>query len=171
MSPMRSFQAAVAAVCLVLTLHCPGRDSFPATDTDFFSLRPERHADALFHNNYKKLLGQMSARRYFESLLQQGKRIDEEEPPFEEASSVYKRHSDAVFTDLFSRLRKQQAAEKYAKAILSKRRMMSPSEQGNSLVTSGELDVAGLEDYYEPGTLRDIVQHIAEVRGRHTAQS
>ncbi|XP_061418365.1 VIP peptides-like isoform X2 [Lethenteron reissneri] len=152
MSPMRSFQAAVAAVCLVLTLHCPGRDSFPATDTDYFALRPERHADALFHNNYKKLLGQMSARRYFESLLQQGKRIDEEEPPFEETSSVYKRHSDAVFTDLFSRLRKQQAAEK----------MMSPSEQGNSLVTSGELDVAGLEDYYEPGTLRDIVQHIAE---------
>ncbi|XP_032810636.1 glucagon family neuropeptides-like isoform X2 [Petromyzon marinus] len=154
MSPMRSFQATVAAVCLVLTLHCPGRDSFPATDTDYFALRPERHADALFHNNYKKLLGQMSARRYFESLLQQGKRIDEEEPPFEEsqASSVYKRHSDAVFTDLFSRLRKQQAAEK----------MMSPSEQGDSLVPSGELDFAGLEDYYEPGTLRDIVQHIAE---------
>uniref|UniRef100_S4RS08 Vasoactive intestinal peptide b n=1 Tax=Petromyzon marinus TaxID=7757 RepID=S4RS08_PETMA len=81
--------------------------------------RPERHADALFHNNYKKLLGQMSARRYFESLLQQGKRIDSEES---QASSVYKRHSDAVFTDLFSRLRKQQAAEKYAKSILSKRR-------------------------------------------------
>lgn len=35
--------------------------------------RPSRHADGLFTSGYSKLLGQLSARRYLESLI--GKRV------------------------------------------------------------------------------------------------
>ncbi|XP_051967882.1 vasoactive intestinal peptide b [Xyrauchen texanus] len=79
--------------------------------------RPSRHADGLFTSGYSKLLGQLSAKEYLESLL--AKRVSDdlgvEQMPI-------KRHSDAVFTDNYSRYRKQMAAKKYLNSVLAGKR-------------------------------------------------
>uniref|UniRef100_A0A8D3CB09 Vasoactive intestinal peptide n=1 Tax=Scophthalmus maximus TaxID=52904 RepID=A0A8D3CB09_SCOMX len=79
--------------------------------------RPTRHADGLFTSGYSKLLGQLSARRYLESLI--GKRVSDElmEEPV-------KRHSDAIFTDNYSRFRKQMAVKKYLNSVLTGKRSL-----------------------------------------------
>ncbi|KAM9808541.1 VIP peptides [Syngnathus typhle] len=83
----------------------------------YASMRPTRHADGLFTSGYSKLLGQLSARRYLESLI--GKRVNDElmdEP--------VKRHSDAIFTDNYSRFRKQMAVKKYLNSVLTGKRSL-----------------------------------------------
>ncbi|XP_076142567.1 VIP peptides [Alosa pseudoharengus] len=80
----------------------------------YASMRPSRHADGLFTSGYSKLLGQLSARRYLESLI--GKRVSED---MMEDQSPVKRHSDAIFTDNYSRFRKQMAVKKYLNSVLS----------------------------------------------------
>uniref|UniRef100_A0A673CEJ5 Vasoactive intestinal peptide n=1 Tax=Sphaeramia orbicularis TaxID=375764 RepID=A0A673CEJ5_9TELE len=76
-----------------------------------------RHADGLFTSGYSKLLGQLSARRYLESLI--GKRVSDElmEEPV-------KRHTDAIFTDNYSRFRKQMAVKKYLNSVLTGKRSL-----------------------------------------------
>uniref|UniRef100_G3N8Q1 Glucagon / GIP / secretin / VIP family domain-containing protein n=1 Tax=Gasterosteus aculeatus aculeatus TaxID=481459 RepID=G3N8Q1_GASAC len=83
----------------------------------YTSMRPPRHADGLFTSGYSKLLGQLSARRYLESLI--GKRVSDElmEEPV-------KRHSDAIFTDNYSRFRKQMAVKKYLNSVLTGKRSL-----------------------------------------------
>uniref|UniRef100_A0A669CAW1 Vasoactive intestinal peptide n=4 Tax=Pseudocrenilabrinae TaxID=318546 RepID=A0A669CAW1_ORENI len=81
------------------------------------TIRATRHADGLFTSGYSKLLGQLSARRYLESLI--GKRVSDElmdEPA--------KRHTDAIFTDNYSRFRKQMAVKKYLNSVLSGKRSL-----------------------------------------------
>ncbi|KAH0622391.1 hypothetical protein JD844_024659 [Phrynosoma platyrhinos] len=80
--------------------------------------RNARHADGLFTSGYSKLLGQLSARRYLESLI--GKRVGNNSP-LDEQMPV-KRHSDAVFTDNYSRFRKQMAVKKYLNSVLTGKR-------------------------------------------------
>ncbi|KAG7253073.1 hypothetical protein CRUP_029492, partial [Coryphaenoides rupestris] len=80
-------------------------------------LQPTRHADGLFTSGYSRLLGQLSAKDYLESLIAKrvnGDLVDPQLP--------VKRHSDAVFTDNYSRFRKQMAAKKYLNSILSGKR-------------------------------------------------
>ncbi|KAM9643999.1 pituitary adenylate cyclase-activating polypeptide isoform 2-T2 [Morphnus guianensis] len=80
----------------------------------------KRHADGIFNKAYRKLLGQLSARKYLHSLM--AKRVggasgglgDESEP-------LTKRHIDGIFTDSYSRYRKQMAVKKYLAAVLGKR--------------------------------------------------
>ncbi|XP_039529365.1 vasoactive intestinal peptide b isoform X1 [Pimephales promelas] len=79
--------------------------------------RPSRHADGLFTSGYSKLLGQLSAKEYLESLL--AKRVSDELGVDE---TPVKRHSDAVFTDNYSRYRKQMAAKKYLNSVLAGKR-------------------------------------------------
>ncbi|XP_056324381.1 vasoactive intestinal peptide b isoform X2 [Danio aesculapii] len=79
--------------------------------------RPSRHADGLFTSGYSKLLGQLSAKEYLESLL--AKRVSDELGVEE---MPVKRHSDAVFTDNYSRYRKQMAAKKYLNSVLAGKR-------------------------------------------------
>ncbi|XP_023684038.2 VIP peptides-like isoform X1 [Paramormyrops kingsleyae] len=95
---------------------CSGAVSLPAVGA-YSSIRPTRHADGLFTSGYSKLLGQLSARRYLESLI--GKRISDD---LLEDESPVKRHSDAVFTDNFSRFRKQMAVKKYLDSVLAGKR-------------------------------------------------
>ncbi|XP_053916702.1 pituitary adenylate cyclase-activating polypeptide isoform X1 [Cuculus canorus] len=79
----------------------------------------KRHADGIFNKAYRKLLGQLSARKYLHSLM--AKRVggasgglgDETEP-------LTKRHIDGIFTDSYSRYRKQMAVKKYLAAVLGK---------------------------------------------------
>ncbi|XP_046900062.1 vasoactive intestinal peptide b [Hypomesus transpacificus] len=79
--------------------------------------RPARHADGLFTSGYSKLLGQLSAKDYLESLIAKRLSMDltEEQLPV-------KRHSDAVFTDNYSRFRKEMAVKKYLNSVLSGKR-------------------------------------------------
>ncbi|XP_077085948.1 vasoactive intestinal peptide b [Siphateles boraxobius] len=79
--------------------------------------RPSRHADGLFTSGYSKLLGQLSAKEYLESLL--AKRVSDE---LGVDQTPVKRHSDAVFTDNYSRYRKQMAAKKYLNSVLAGKR-------------------------------------------------
>ncbi|XP_026077463.1 VIP peptides-like isoform X1 [Carassius auratus] len=79
--------------------------------------RPSRHADGLFTSGYSKLLGQLSAKEFLESLLT--KRVSDE---LDVEQMPVKRHSDAVFTDNYSRYRKQMAAKKYLNSVLAGKR-------------------------------------------------
>ncbi|NXE19113.1 PACA protein, partial [Ardeotis kori] len=80
----------------------------------------KRHADGIFNKAYRKLLGQLSARKYLHSLM--AKRVGGGGGgPGEEAEPLSKRHIDGIFTDSYSRYRKQMAVKKYLAAVLGKR--------------------------------------------------
>uniref|UniRef100_A0A3P8UQK8 Vasoactive intestinal peptide n=1 Tax=Cynoglossus semilaevis TaxID=244447 RepID=A0A3P8UQK8_CYNSE len=106
----------------------------------YTSMRPTRHADGLFTSGYSKLLGQLSARRYLESLI--GKRLMEE---------PVKRHSDAIFTDNYSRFRKQMAVKKYLNSVLTGKR---------SLEDPGASDPEEPRD--DPSAFQETVKHFTE---------
>uniref|UniRef100_A0A8C6UHD1 Vasoactive intestinal peptide n=1 Tax=Neogobius melanostomus TaxID=47308 RepID=A0A8C6UHD1_9GOBI len=97
----------------------------------YASVRTTRHADGLFTSGYSKLLGQLSARRYLESLI--GKRVSDEllEEPV-------KRHTDAIFTDNYSRFRKQMAVKKYLNSVLTGKRSLEDPISSDSDESRGE---------------------------------
>uniref|UniRef100_A0A8B9CS87 Adenylate cyclase activating polypeptide 1 n=1 Tax=Anser brachyrhynchus TaxID=132585 RepID=A0A8B9CS87_9AVES len=79
-----------------------------------------RHADGIFNKAYRKLLGQLSARKYLHSLM--AKRVGGASSGLgDEAEPLTKRHIDGIFTDSYSRYRKQMAVKKYLAAVLGKR--------------------------------------------------
>ncbi|XP_025891290.1 pituitary adenylate cyclase-activating polypeptide [Nothoprocta perdicaria] len=81
---------------------------------------PRRHADGIFNKAYRKLLGQLSARKYLHSLM--AKRVGGASSGLgDEAEPLTKRHIDGIFTDSYSRYRKQMAVKKYLAAVLGKR--------------------------------------------------
>ncbi|XP_041803772.1 VIP peptides [Chaetodon auriga] len=129
--PQLLFLIALCSVLYSRTLSLP-----------YTSMRPTRHADGLFTSGYSKLLGQLSARRYLESLI--GKRVSDElmEEPV-------KRHSDAIFTDNYSRFRKQMAVKKYLNSVLTGKR---------SLEDPGTSDPE--ESMDEPGTFQESYNDI-----------
>ncbi|XP_008852958.1 VIP peptides [Nannospalax galili] len=93
-------------------------------DTPYYDAsRAARHADGVFTSDYSRLLGQISAKKYLESLI--GKRVSSN---ISEDPVPIKRHSDAVFTDNYTRLRKQMAVKKYLNSILNGKR----SSEGDS---------------------------------------
>ncbi|KAM7121842.1 pituitary adenylate cyclase-activating polypeptide isoform 2-T2 [Ciconia maguari] len=80
----------------------------------------KRHADGIFNKAYRKLLGQLSARKYLHSLM--AKRVGGASGGLgDEAEPLTKRHIDGIFTDSYSRYRKQMAVKKYLAAVLGKR--------------------------------------------------
>ncbi|KAM4865797.1 VIP peptides isoform 2-T2 [Thomomys bottae] len=86
-------------------------------DTPYYDVsRNTRHADGVFTSDFSRLLGQLSAKKYLESLI--GKRVSN----VSEDPALIKRHSDAVFTDNYTRLRKQMAVKKYLNSILNGKR-------------------------------------------------
>uniref|UniRef100_A0A8C1K213 VIP peptides-like n=1 Tax=Cyprinus carpio TaxID=7962 RepID=A0A8C1K213_CYPCA len=115
-----------------------------------------RHADGLFTSGYSKLLGQLSARRYLESLI--GKRVSDD---LMEDQAPMKRHSDAIFTDNYSRFRKQMAVKKYLNSILTGKRSQEdpPSMQEES--TGGE---TAYRESYDDVTVDQLLNHIPLVR-------
>ncbi|KAF6365625.1 hypothetical protein mRhiFer1_018172 [Rhinolophus ferrumequinum] len=76
-----------------------------------------RYADGLLTNDFSKLLGQLSAKKYLEALVGKPDRDN-----VSEDMGLIKRHSDAVFTDNYTRLRKQMAVKKYLNSILNGKR-------------------------------------------------
>ncbi|XP_052560360.1 pituitary adenylate cyclase-activating polypeptide [Tympanuchus pallidicinctus] len=80
----------------------------------------KRHADGIFSKAYRKVLGQLSARKYLHSLM--AKRVGGASSGLgDEAEPLSKRHIDGIFTDSYSRYRKQMAVKKYLAAVLGKR--------------------------------------------------
>ncbi|KAI4891847.1 hypothetical protein NFI96_004665 [Prochilodus magdalenae] len=118
----------------------------------YSSMRAARHADGLFTSGYSKLLGQLSARRYLESLI--GKRVSDD---LMEDQEPVKRHSDAIFTDNYSRFRKQMAVKKYLNSVLTGKRSLEdpPSEQEES--TGGETTY---RESYDDLTVDEFLNHI-----------
>ncbi|XP_067904933.1 glucagon family neuropeptides-like [Heterodontus francisci] len=82
--------------------------------------RTERHADAIFTNTYRKVLGQMSARKLLQTIM--GKRLGDNNLE-EEPELLAKRHSDDIFTDTYARYQRQMAIRKYLAAILGNQRL------------------------------------------------
>ncbi|XP_007435274.1 VIP peptides [Python bivittatus] len=105
--------------------------------------RNTRHADGLFTSGYSKLLGQLSAKKYLESLI--GKRIGNNNPLDEQVP--VKRHSDAVFTDNYSRLRKQMAVKKYLDSVLTGKRSQEDLNPSSLRDEVELLEPAFLENY------------------------
>ncbi|XP_004600844.1 VIP peptides isoform X2 [Sorex araneus] len=100
-------------------------------DTPYYDgARNARHADGVFTSDYSRLLGQISAKKYLESLI--GKRVSN----VSEDQGPIKRHSDAVFTDNYTRLRKQMAVKKYLNSILNGKR----SSDGESVDFPKEIE-------------------------------
>ncbi|XP_032692377.1 VIP peptides isoform X2 [Lontra canadensis] len=92
------------------------QNALAENDTPYYDVsRNTRHADGVFTSDFSRLLGQLSAKKYLESLI--GKRVG-----FSEDRGPIKRHSDAVFTDNYTRLRKQMAVKKYLNSILNGKR-------------------------------------------------
>uniref|UniRef100_A0A3B3UDK0 Vasoactive intestinal peptide n=1 Tax=Poecilia latipinna TaxID=48699 RepID=A0A3B3UDK0_9TELE len=105
----------------------------------YTSTRPTRHADGLFTSGYSKLLGQLSARRYLESLI--GKRVSDDlmEPA--------KRHTDAIFTDNYSRFRKQMAVKEYLNSLLTGKRSLE--DPGTSEAEESRDEPTSFQERYD----------------------
>ncbi|XP_048210267.1 VIP peptides isoform X1 [Perognathus longimembris pacificus] len=94
------------------------QNALAENDTPYYDVsRNTRHADGVFTSDFSRLLGQLSAKKYLESLI--GKRVSSN---ISEDPAPIKRHSDAVFTDNYTRLRKQMAVKKYLNSILNGKR-------------------------------------------------
>uniref|UniRef100_A0A672FPD1 Vasoactive intestinal peptide n=1 Tax=Salarias fasciatus TaxID=181472 RepID=A0A672FPD1_SALFA len=124
----------------------------------YTSMRPTRHADGLFTSGYSKLLGQLSARRYLESLI--GKRVSDElmEEPV-------KRHSDAIFTDNYSRFRKQMAVKKYLNSVLTGKRSLE--DPGSSDPEESRDEPNTFQESYDDINVDHLLNNFQLV-GRHT---
>ncbi|XP_078138640.1 VIP peptides-like, partial [Centroberyx gerrardi] len=111
-----------------------------------------RHADGLFTSGYSRLLGQLSAKDYLESLIAKrvnGDLLDRQLP--------VKRHSDAVFTDNYSRYRKQMAVKKYLNNMLQgKRSAEDPSVPEVSVRT----DPSPPEPAGEDAALQEVIDQL-----------
>uniref|UniRef100_A0A7M4F3K3 Adenylate cyclase activating polypeptide 1 n=1 Tax=Crocodylus porosus TaxID=8502 RepID=A0A7M4F3K3_CROPO len=102
------------------TSPCPSPPSHRASSLTCDLCFPPRHADGIFNKAYRKVLGQLSARKYLHSLM--AKRVGGASSGLEDDSEpLSKRHSDGIFTDSYSRYRKQMAVKKYLAAVLGKR--------------------------------------------------
>uniref|UniRef100_A0A8C3TG74 Glucagon / GIP / secretin / VIP family domain-containing protein n=1 Tax=Chelydra serpentina TaxID=8475 RepID=A0A8C3TG74_CHESE len=122
------------------------QNALPENDKFYFDIsramdRNARHADGLFTSGYSKLLGQLSARRYLESLI--GKRMP------------VKRHSDAVFTDNYSRFRKQMAVKKYLNSVLTGKRSQEELNPA-SLRDEAELLEPSFSETYDDVTVDEL---------------
>ncbi|XP_034966550.2 VIP peptides [Zootoca vivipara] len=115
--------------------------------------RNTRHADGLFTSGYSKLLGQISARKYLESLI--GKRVGNN-TPLDEQTPPVKRHSDAVFTDNYSRFRKQMAVKKYLNSVLTGKRSQEELNPASLRDETELLDPAFSENYDDDVTVDDL---------------
>ncbi|XP_053568470.1 VIP peptides [Bombina bombina] len=116
--------------------------------------RTSRHADGLFTSGYSKLLGQLSARRYLESLI--GKRVSNN---VMEDQAPVKRHSDAVFTDNYSRFRKQMAVKKYLNSVLTGKRSAEDINPG-SLREEADLSQPPFSENYDDVTIDELLNHL-----------
>ncbi|ELW63807.1 Pituitary adenylate cyclase-activating polypeptide [Tupaia chinensis] len=122
----------------------PGAESPASALQDAYALYyPEDRRDiahGLLNKAYHKVLDQLSARKYLQSLVAQGAGGNLGGGAEDDSEPLSKRHSDGIFTDSYSRYRKQMAVKKYLAAVLGKREPDIPS-LGQSEQSEGNGDV------------------------------
>uniref|UniRef100_H3A5D7 Vasoactive intestinal peptide n=1 Tax=Latimeria chalumnae TaxID=7897 RepID=H3A5D7_LATCH len=116
--------------------------------------RTARHADGLFTSGYSKLLGQLSARRYLESLI--GKRVSNN---LVDDQMPVKRHSDAIFTDNYSRFRKQMAVKKYLNSVLTGKRSQEEINPANPREDT-DISEPSFSENYDDVTVDELLNHL-----------
>ncbi|XP_032623238.1 somatoliberin [Chelonoidis abingdonii] len=80
--------------------------------------RMQRHADAIFTDHYRKVLGQISARKILQTII--GKRLGERSPEEGEHEFLTRRQSESILMD--SRYRQQMVLKNFLGAILQNQR-------------------------------------------------
>ncbi|NXX38932.1 PACA protein, partial [Tricholaema leucomelas] len=81
--------------------------------------RTQRHADAIFTDNYRKFLGQISARKFLQTII--GKRLGSGSSPGEGVQELLtRRQSDSILMD--SRYHQQMVLRDFLGAILQRQR-------------------------------------------------
>ncbi|XP_021005461.1 pituitary adenylate cyclase-activating polypeptide isoform X3 [Mus caroli] len=80
-------------------------------------------AHEILNEAYRKVLDQLSARKYLQSVVARGAGENLGGSAVDDPAPLTKRHSDGIFTDSYSRYRKQMAVKKYLAAVLGKRRV------------------------------------------------
>ncbi|KAM6248821.1 somatoliberin [Porphyrio hochstetteri] len=88
--------------------------------TDSTEKRMQRHADAIFTDNYRKFLGQISARKFLQTII--GKRLGSSESSPGEGVHEFltRRQSDSILMD--SRYHQQMVLRDFLGAILQNQR-------------------------------------------------
>ncbi|XP_048676583.1 somatoliberin isoform X2 [Lepidochelys kempii] len=80
--------------------------------------RMQRHADAIFTDHYRKVLGQISARKILQTII--GKRLGERSPGEGEHEFLTRRQSESILMD--SRYHQQMVLRNFLGAILHNQR-------------------------------------------------
>ncbi|KAM6927885.1 somatoliberin [Xenentodon cancila] len=77
------------SILMTASMKNPAEQLGEDTPMERAELRSERHADAIFTNSYRKVLGQISARKFLQTIM--GKRLgDESESYMKRQADVYK---------------------------------------------------------------------------------
>ncbi|KAI5172136.1 Pituitary Adenylate Cyclase-Activating Polypeptide [Manis pentadactyla] len=90
-------------------------------DAYYYPAEQRDVAHGILNKAYRKVLGQLSARKYLQTLVANGAGGNLGGGAEEDSEPLSKRHSDGIFTDSYSRYRKQMAVKKYLAAVLGKR--------------------------------------------------
>ncbi|XP_036251555.1 somatoliberin [Molothrus aeneus] len=108
--------------------------------TDPAEKRMQRHADAIFTDNYRKFLGQISARKFLQTII--GKRLGSSESSAGEGLQEFlsRRQSDSILMD--SQYQQQMVLRDFLGAILQSHRPQ-------------DIDSSGLEGF--PSTLAKLM--------------
>ncbi|NXM97667.1 PACA protein, partial [Sylvia borin] len=104
--------------------------------------RMQRHADAIFTDNYRKFLGQISARKFLQTII--GKRLggSESSPGEGVEEFLTRRQSDSILMD--SQYHQQMVLRDFLGAILQNQRPQ-------------DMDSSRLEGF--PSTLAKLIAH------------
>ncbi|XP_007933799.1 pituitary adenylate cyclase-activating polypeptide [Orycteropus afer afer] len=90
-------------------------------------------AQGILNKAYRKVLDQLSARKYLQSLVAKGVGGNLGGGADDDTEPLSKRHSDGIFTDSYSRYRKQMAVKKYLAAVLGKRYKQRVKNKGRRI--------------------------------------
>ncbi|XP_016020049.1 pituitary adenylate cyclase-activating polypeptide isoform X2 [Rousettus aegyptiacus] len=90
-------------------------------------------AHGILNKAYHKLLDQLSARKYLQTLVAKGMGGNLGDGAEDDSEPLSKRHSDGIFTDSYSRYRKQMAVKKYLAAVLGKRYKQRVKNKGRRI--------------------------------------
>ncbi|TKC35090.1 hypothetical protein EI555_012141 [Monodon monoceros] len=90
-------------------------------------------AHGVLNKAYRKVLDQLSARKYLQTLTAKGVGGNLGGGADDDSEPLSKRHSDGIFTDSYSRYRKQMAVKKYLAAVLGKRYKQRVKNKGRRI--------------------------------------
>ncbi|NP_001396454.1 pituitary adenylate cyclase-activating polypeptide isoform 3 preproprotein [Mus musculus] len=90
-------------------------------------------AHEILNEAYRKVLDQLSARKYLQSVVARGAGENLGGSAVDDPAPLTKRHSDGIFTDSYSRYRKQMAVKKYLAAVLGKRYKQRVKNKGRRI--------------------------------------